>query len=214
MPNAQLIQDTSEADSAQALLAELLRYAEATGAQALDLFVIRPGSPTLLLRGVDSHTPIAAPAEEATLCARAKTMASGRILHAGVRDGTARLWICADDGDPAIAWRAPRRAGRRHPLLPAWLAMEDGTDFLLGAPERSAHGRLLQAMRVADVPALRRLAEDFAARPARLWRRGGVGIVLYGKGPQGEAMADGFEAALLPVSNAGPSPSETGDGSR
>lgn len=214
MPHAQLLQDTAEADAAQALLADLLRHAESAGAQALDLLVSGTGRATVLLRAAGSDAPLAASAEEQTLRARSEALARGRVLHAAVRDGTARLWIRAGDGDPAIAWRAPRRAGRRHPLLPAWRAMEDGTDFLLGAPEGSAHGRLLQAARAADVPALRRLAEGFAARPARLWRRGGEGIALYGKGAQGEAMADGFEAVLLPVPDAGPSPSETGKISR
>jgi len=208
MPDALLLQDTPDADAAQDLLADVLAHAASAGAAGLEIVVPAKGRPVACW-SLPADAP-AAPEPDA-LTASAVALAAGRALHAVARDGAARLWIRGEAGDPAIAWRGARPAGRRHPLLPAWRAMEDGADFLLGAPEASAHGRLLQAARAADVPALKRLAEGFAARPARLWRRGRVGIVLYGRGPQGEAMANGFEALILPVPDAFPSPSETGD---
>lgn len=208
MPHALLLQDTPDADAAQDFLADVLAYAASVGAEGLEIVVPARGR-VLVCCSLPPDAPAAA--EPAALVASAVTLAAGRALHAVARDGTARLWIRGEGGDPALAWRGARPAGRRHPLLPAWLAMEDGADFLLGAPEASAHGRLLQAARAADVPALKRLAERFVVRPARLWRRGRAGIVLYGQGPQGEAMANGFEVVILPVPDAVSSPSETGD---
>lgn len=209
MLNAHLIQDTSDAEPAQALLAELLKYAAMTDAQALEILVPEAPRPSVMLR-ITAHTEVTATtAESKLLHEHAQTVAQGRLLHAVVRNGSARLWLQAHKGIPAIAWRAPPRVARRHPLLPAWWAMKDGSDLLLGLAEATAHGRLFQTACINSVPALRRLAESFVARPARLWRRGQEGIVLYTPGPQGETMADRFEVVLLPVPDAGPAPSET-----
>ena len=209
MPNALLLQDTPDAGAAQDFLAEVLAHAASAGAAGLEIVVpAAKGCPRVCWFG-PTDAP-AAPKPKA-LMANAVAFADGRALHAVARDGVARLWIRGEAGDPAIAWRGARAAGRRHPLLPVWRAMEDGSDFLLGATEASAHRRLLQAALMAKVPALQRLAEGFAARPARLWRRGRVGIVLYGRGAQGEVMANGFEAVILPVSDIPSSLLETGD---
>jgi len=206
MPNALLLQDTPDADAAQDLLAGVLAHLTAAGAAGLEILVPLTGRP--VARWSLSAESLMA-AESEALIARAVAFADGRTLHAFACDGAARLWIRNKSGDLALAWRGARPVGRRHPLLPVWQAMEEEDDFLLGAPETSAHRRLLQAARMADVPALKRLAEGFAARPARLWRRGQTGIVLYGLGPQGETMANGFEAVILPVLDAVQSPSAT-----
>jgi hypothetical protein len=208
MPNALLLQDTPDADAAQDLLAGVLAHLTAAGATGLEILVPFTGRP-LARWSLPADAPIAA--EPEALIARAVAFADGRALHAVACDGVARLWIRNQSGDPALAWRGARPVGRRHPLLPVWRAMEEEADFLLGAPEASAHRRLLQAARAADVPVLKRLAEVFAARPARLWRRGQTGVVLYGLGPQGEIMANGFEAVILPVSDVVRSPSAIGD---
>jgi hypothetical protein len=213
MSDALLLQDTPDHDDGQALLAALLAHAAACGTQSADLIVVPPPHPRLaffVARGGGAGTTATSEIE-----AQAQALARGRTLHAVVRGTTARLWLRGPKGThPVLGWRDLPRAVRRHPLLPAWRAMEDGDDFLLGGVEASAHRRLLQAARASDAPALRRLAEGFAARPARLWRRDAVGVVLYGTGPQGEAMADSFEAVLLPVPDAGGLPSETGASSR
>jgi hypothetical protein len=213
MPDALLLQETPDHDDGQALLAALLAHAAVCGTQSVGLIVVPPSHPRSALfvaRASGAETP-ATPEIEA----QAQALARGRTLHAVVRGTTARLWLRGPkETHPVLGWRNLPNAARRHPLLPAWRAMEDGDDFLLGDAEASAHRRLLQAARASDVPALRRLAEGFAARPARLWRRDAVGIVLYSKGPQGDAMADSFEAVLLPVPDAGSLLSETGVSSR
>jgi hypothetical protein len=213
LSDAVLLRDTSEHDASQSLLAALLDAAAEISTASIEIFVcsLSPMPPFAMFKTADGTSPPSRRDVEAM----ARSLAGGRNLHVVADAATARLWLRGPaDPSPAIAWLTRARAPRRHPLLPAWRAMADGEDLLLGAEETSAHRRLLQATRMRDAPTLRRLAEQFAARPARLWRRDGVGVVRYAPGNQGEQMACSFEAFLLPVpDDAGP-PSETRESNR